>query len=353
MFVNKPTEAVVIPPSNLALSTLPQQRITVLTLFCLMSILLAAISSLNIGDYTFTFTEILATVGQGVLGYNSDNIAHFVVWELRLPRIVTGILAGAALGMAGAIVQSITRNPLGAPDLMGVSSGASFAVVASFVMFGFSSATMLAFGTLGGFIAGFLTFAIAWKTHLHPLHLTLAGMSIGLFFSAGITVMLIVTDTDTNGIYYWLAGSLMNRTWQHVDQLYLYVIAGLIFGVSFSRPLNLLMLDDMTSRALGLPIHQWRLLLGLTAVLLTAATVAVAGPLAFVGLIAPHIVRFSLHNGSGMVDHKVLLPLAALVGATLITVADWVAKLQTVPVGILCILVGGPLFVYLIHKKGL
>ncbi len=335
----------------------------------------ASLASLAMGDTPLSYSQVVQALNDST--DSTDSFEAFIVQELRLPRLVTGLLAGAALGMAGALVQAITRNPLGTPDLMGVSAGASFAIVLGFVLLGLSPASLLALGTLGGFIAGLLTFAIAWKTHLNPIHLTLSGMSIALFFTAGITILLISADADANGIYYWLAGSLMNRTWQHVEQLYPFVGIGLILGILFSRPLNLLMLDDITSRSLGLPVQRWRLLLGFTAVVLTAATVAVAGPISFIGLVAPHIVKLALklkslpdqtmqpeaqalkpiqphkqtQDHKQTLDHKIILPLSALTGATLVCLADWGAKFQEVPVGILCILLGGPLFVYLIRKQ--
>lgn len=321
---------------------------------CFIALTLAGINSLTLGEFEFSWLQVVNN-----LWLPTENTPSFVIWELRLPRLLTGILAGAALGMAGAIVQSITRNPLGSPSLMGVTSGAAFSIVFSFVFFDFSTSTMLVFGTIGGLLAALLTFSIAWKTHLHPIHLTLAGMCISLFFTAGIIVLLVSANSDTAGMYYWLAGSLANRTWQHVTQLYPYVLLGLILGLSFARPLNLLMLDDVTSRSLGVPVHWWRLTLGITAVLLTAATVAVAGPISFVGLISPHLVRFYFNNQSSKQtkhysnDHLVLLPCSALVGATLVCCADLLAKYQEMPVGILCILLGGPLFVYLIRRQSL
>lgn len=325
---------------------------TPLFLLCTVALLLASIGSLALGDFELSLQQITHA-----LLVPSDDVTRFVVWELRLPRLITGLLAGSALGMAGAIVQSITRNPLGSPSLMGVSAGAAFAIVCSFVFFDFSTSSTLIFGTLGGMAAALLTFSIAWKTLLSPIHLTMAGMSVSLFFAAGITVLLVSTNTDAAGMYYWLAGSLANSTWQHVIQLSPYVLTGLILGVSFAKPLNLLMLDDVTSRSLGVPIHWWRLILGTVAVMLTAATVSVAGPISFVGLIAPHTVRFYFNNQKNSEqrqyrnEHQILLPCSALVGGTLVCCADLLAKYQEVPVGILCILIGGPLFVYLIRKQ--
>lgn len=327
------------------------KRIVTFTLILFCCVLSASIISLTMGDFELSLTRVIHLLWQP-----SEGIHEFVVWDLRLPRIITGLLAGAALGMAGAIVQSITRNPLGSPSLMGVSSGAACAIVLSLILFEFSTPKLMLCGTLGGFLAALMTFAIAWKTHLNPIHLTLAGMSISLFFSAAITVLLFSTNTDANGIYYWLAGSLANRNWQHVSQLYPYVLLGLGLGMSFARPLDLLMLDDMSCRSLGVAVHRWRLVLGLIAVILTATTVAVTGPIAFIGLISPHIVRFCLSskandNNPAINNHRLLLPLSALTGATLIVCADILARFQEVPVGILCILLGGPLFVCLVYRK--
>jgi iron complex transport system permease protein len=325
-----------------------------LVLLLSIALLLTCIGSLALGDFQLSWHQVI----NGLLQPNLDT-EGFVVWELRLPRFLTGLLSGGALGMAGAIVQSITRNPLASPSLMGVSSGAAFTIVFSFVFFELSTTSTLMFGTFGGMIAAILTFSIAWKTHLNPIHLTLAGMSISLFFSAGITVLLISANSDTAGIYYWLAGSIANKTWQHVGQLYPYVVVGLVLGISFSRPLNLLMLDDITCRSLGVPIHWWRLMLGTIAVLLTAATVAVAGPISFIGLISPHLVRFYFLSRKQADkkyysnEHLLVLPCSALVGGLLVCCADLLAKYQEVPVGILSILLGGPLFVYLIRKQSL
>ncbi|AFJ01564.1 iron chelate uptake ABC transporter (FeCT) family, permease protein [Methylophaga frappieri] len=327
------------PADTPFLTLLPVVLVAVLVIF------LSGLGALLLGDFDLDFVTLMQ-----ILSVRSHSTLDFVVWELRFPRYIVAILAGSALAMAGTIVQSITRNPLGSPSLMGVTSGAAFAIVISFVIFTFDTSSRLVFGTLGGMLAASLTFALAWKTQLNPINLTLAGMSISLFFMAAITVMLVSADADARGIYYWLTGSLANLTWQHVQLLYPYVIAGLIIGVGFARPLNLLMLDEQVAHSLGLAIQWWRLALGIVAVVLTAATVAVAGPISFVGLIAPHLSRFALGMPAAN-NHRFVLPLSALIGAALVSSADLLAKFQEVPVGILCILIGGPLFVVLIRRQ--
>ncbi|QTD43587.1 FecCD family ABC transporter permease [Ottowia testudinis] len=329
-----------------AVST-PAARMLFLCAACLLLLGMAAVGSLAFGEFDLPLDAV-----PHVLWDSDDSDAAFVVRELRLPRLLTGLLAGGALGMAGAITQSITRNPLGEPSLMGVTAGAAFAIVACMAFFSLPTATMLACGTVGGIFAALLTFSIGLRMRMQPLNLTLIGMSVNLFFAAAITLLLVSSHVEANGIYYWLTGSLAGRSWQHVHLLWPWVAAGLGLGIAFARVLDLLALDDDLLASLGLRVLRWRLLLGLIAVLLTAATVAATGPLAFVGLVAPHIVRFCLHRPGGEAPHRYLLPLSALTGAALIGGADLLAKRQEIPVGILCVLLGGPLLVHLVRKQG-
>ena len=326
----------------------PARRSLVIAIAALALLIAASLLSMMIGDTAFSPAQVI-----GALAGRADPLADFIIVDLRLPRALTAILVGATLGMAGVIIQSMTRNPIGSPDLMGVSAGASLAIVACMAWTSLALPLMLAIGTLGGFVAGGITFLIAWKTRLNPLYLSLAGMCVALFFNAAITVLLLTSATDTNGIYFWLTGSLMDRTWQHAALLLPVALCGLIIGQLFARPLNLLMLDDLTSRSLGFPTHVWRLVLGIISVTLTATTVAVAGPISFVGLIAPHLTRLWLAGkttgGSG--DHRLILPVAAVIGAALLSIADAIANYCQVPAGILCALVGGPLFIRLIHRQ--
>ncbi|EXJ14091.1 putative siderophore transport system permease protein [Imhoffiella purpurea] len=318
-----------------------------LGLLCLGVLTLAAAAALSLGDYRVPLEAL-----PGILWHGGDSNAAFVVHELRLPRLLTGLLAGAALGMAGAIAQSITRNPLGEPGLLGVTAGAAFAMVLGMAFARLSTPAMLACGTLGGLFAALLTFAIGLRTRLEPLQLTLVGMSVNLFFLSAITLVLVSSQTEANGIYYWLSGSLANRTWEHVGMLWAWVLGGLALGLACARILDLLALDETMLTSLGLQVTRWRLLLGLTAVVLSAATVAATGPIAFVGLVAPHLVRSGLTLAGERTTHRTLLPLSALAGASLVCGADLIAKWQEIPVGILCVLVGGPLLVHLIRRQG-
>lgn len=306
---------------------------------------LATLWSMTQGEMPITYRAALTQLFKP-----ENSVEGFVIWEMRLPRVLTGAFAGAGLGMAGVIMQSISRNPLASPSLTGVTSGAALAMVGGYIFFNLSLSWMLLAGTLGGFAAALTTFSIAWKTRLDPTHLVLAGMSVSLFCAAGIMTLLVAAANEANGLYFWLVGSLADRTWDHFDLLYLWVLCGLLAGLLCFRPLNLLAMDEEVCEMLGLSTRRWRLLLGIIAVVLTAATVAVAGPIAFAGLLVPHIVRLAIGNGHYS-NHLTALPLAALVGAALICSADALAKNQGVPVGIVSAILGGPLLLWLIQTQ--
>lgn len=311
---------------------------------CLLVLSLTTAGALALGEFGIPLHILLEALMR-----DDGSDAAFVIRELRMPRLLTGMLAGGALGLAGAIVQSITRNPLGEPGLLGVTSGAAFSMALCMTYFTLPTPTMLLLSTVGGIVAALLTLSISLGARLNPLYLTLTGMSVNLFFAAAIIVLLICANVEANGIYYWLTGSLINRTWEHVHLLWPWVIPALLLGIVFAGKLDLLRMDDEVLVALGMRVTPWRLLFGVVAVLLAAATVAATGPITFIGLVAPHLVRFTL--GAKGVRHRHLLPLSALVGASLVCAADLIAKWHEVPVGILCVLLGGPVLVYLISRQ--
>lgn len=153
--------------------------------------------------------------------------------------------------------------------------------------FTLSTPTMLLLSTVGGIVAALLTLSISLGARLNPLYLTLTGMSVNLFFAAAIIVLLICANVEANGIYYWLTGSLINRTWEHVHLLWPWVIPALLLAIVFAGKLDLLRMDDTILVAIGMRVTPWRLLFGVVAVLLAAATVAATGPITFIGLVSP------------------------------------------------------------------
>lgn len=332
----------------------PGARLSLFLFIVLAAWLLGVGNIVSNGAFIIPFSQLL-DIAQTPFA-NSDR--HFVVWELRLPRALLASLVGAALGTAGVIMQSISRNPLGSPSLTGVTSGAALFVVCGVVFFNLSGTELIFCGIVGGYLGASITFLLARQWHFNPIHLTLAGISVSIFASACITVVMILFEHHGGGIFIWLVGSFNGRTWQDVAHVWYWVFAGFALIMLLARTLDILLLDDDTCQSLGIKIGRWRFLLGSISVILTACCVAVAGPISFVGLVAPHIVRVTFNQqGQGTLPHILLLPASALVGASLMAFTDGLSKAQVVgsdlPVGIFSILIGGVTLLYLMRRKDL
>ncbi|UTW10826.1 FecCD family ABC transporter permease [Marinobacterium rhizophilum] len=279
-----------------------------------------------------------------------SGLPAILVWELRLPRFLAGLLVGASLGVAGWVMQTVTRNPLASPGLTGVVAGASMAVVVAQVGFVVSAIWLPWLGMLGGAGAAALTFVLAGQGGFSPLRLALAGIAVTALASALATAFLLFSGAQAQQLYFWLAGGLLGRGWSHVQLILPWACGGLFLVMGFSRYLNLLRLDDEIARGLGARVLFWRLGFVAVAVALTAATVAVAGPVGFVGLVAPHLVRLLLGN-----NQRLALPAVMLLGALLVTLSDLVARTLAapaeLPLGMFTALLGGPLFIWLIRTR--
>ncbi|MCF2857718.1 iron ABC transporter permease [Pseudoalteromonas sp. SMS1] len=308
-------------------------------------LLLSLFLSVSIGDYPLSLSEIWL-----VLIAPSDSLASFVVWELRLPRLVLAVIAGAALGTSGAIIQAVTQNELASPSLVGVSSGAALAIVMVIVFTGLSAHYHFLAGIFGGTVAMLVTLWLSWKQKLEPVNLILSGLCISLFCAAATTLLLISVSTDTRGLFYWLLGSVANRTWQHVSILAPIALIGVVLCVFLARPLTVLQLDTAVVKSIGGHVRRWRVQALIVAVVLTSATVSVTGPIAFVGLVAPHLCRTLLPKHLAY-EYRYVLFGSALSGAVLVSVSDLLANFQEIPVGILCVLFGGPSLVWLIRSR--
>lgn len=310
--------------------------------------------------FLLSFGSMFASFGRlpsALFGNAETSDTAFVVQQLRMPRVLMGLLVGAALGTAGAMMQAITRNPLGDPSLTGVTGGAAAAVVFAFVLVGAPVGTLLIWGTFGGMAGATVTFALARQTNYSPVHLTLAGMAVSLFCFALIQSFMLANSQSLNSTYFWLIGNLANRTWRDVSLVWPLVAGGLVAGIVFANHLNILMFDEDNARARGLAVARWRLFFGMVSVILTAGCVATCGPISFVGLVAPHIARQALGTHRAAADHRILLPVAALLGAAIMSLTDTIAVSRLlgseVPTGLLSIVVGGVAFLVLFKRKSL
>jgi iron complex transport system permease protein len=316
-------------------------------LFMLCGLLAVAVcASLAIGTKAVPLSDVLAA-----LGGSTDGDA-VVVRELRMPRTLLGLLVGLALGTAGAVAQDVTRNPLGDPGLIGVSAGGAFAVAASIGLLGLTSSHQYVwFAFLGGALAGLLAYAVGGTGYggATPAKLALAGAAVTVLLDA-FTNALVLLDFRTLDQYrYWAVGSLAGRDAELALQLLPFIAVGLLLALALSGRLNALALGDDLATTLGTRVRTTRALGAVAVILLTGAAVAAAGPVTFVGLVVPHVVR--AFTGP---DARWLVPCSALGGAVLLLSADVIGRMVARPgeleAGVVTAIVGAPFLAALVKR---
>lgn len=311
-------------------------------------VLLASMGlSLGLGSFPTSFGEILHA-----LAAPQDSDIAFIVWELRLPRLLLAVLVGAALAVAGAILQGMVRNPLASPDVIGITSGAALAAVTFLALFGttLSIHWLPAAALLGALLAALLVFLLAWKGSVSPSRLVLVGIGLSAAMGA-LTTLLIVISDDAAAMtaYVWLTGSLYAAQWQDVLGMLPWLLVALPLCLAQARHMDAMALGDAVAQGLGVNLLRSRLVLMACSVALAGAAVAFAGGLSFVGLVAPHIASRLVGRGFAR-----LVPAAALVGALIVLYADLLGRVaflpKDLPAGIFVSGVGAPFFVYLLHR---
>jgi iron complex transport system permease protein len=317
-------------------------------LLCLVLVALAV--SVRIGAVSFSVPEILyAASGRG------DPTSVAIIQQLRLPRAIVAGLVGAALGASGATFQALLRNPLAEPYILGVSGGAAVGAVAVIVL---GLGTMndwalpaAAFAGAIGAILLLLRIAASVGRGLDTTVLLLAGVVVGSFFNACILLALTLTDAESfRSAIFWMMGSFSGASWTHAGLFAIYVVPAVAILVALARPLNLMAIGEETAAHLGASVERVKLAAYATASLLTAAPLAAAGIIGFVGLIVPHVVRLVWGN-----DYRFLIPASALLGAAFLTTADAVARVAAapteLPVGVVTAFIGVPFFIWLLRRR--
>jgi iron complex transport system permease protein len=275
-----------------------------------------------------------------------------VVWTIRLPRVLVGVLAGMGLAVSGAIFQGVTRNELASPFVLGVSSGAGLAVLFALVVLGGLSAFLPLIAALGGAAAFLVVYAIAWQGGTSPVRLVLAGIVVGVVFQSLQWGLFFLADDIgvVQAAIEWTRGSLTGTGWEQVRIATLPTLLAVALAVLGSRQLNLLLLGERTASSLGMSVERVRFGLSAVGILAASTAIAVAGIVAFVGLVVPHVVRTLVGTDS----RRVILG-CVFAGPALLVTADVGARLalapQQIPVGVVTGLVGGPYFLYLMRKQ--
>lgn len=278
-----------------------------------------------------------------------------ILWNLRLPRITLAMLVGASLAVSGATFQGLFRNPLADPYLIGVAAGATLGATIVFltgVPFVFKGINVLPIASfIGGTGAVAVSYGIAKKSSDSQIGtLILSGVAIGAFATATASILMLYSEPDLRPVLTWLMGSFIRAQWSHILFLLTYIAPGLTVVFIYSRILNTLQINEEYALSVGVNVNRTKLILILITTMITAAAVSFSGIIGFVGLIAPHVARLLWGN-----DYRILIPMAAIIGACFLVMADLVARTVVspgeLPVGIITSLCGAPFFLYLLVRS--
>jgi len=307
-------------------------------------LVLGFIVSIKFGAVDISLKEIVSA-----LTGDKSSANYHIIWNIRLPRIITGALVGINLAISGAILQGVLRNPIADPGIIGVSAGAGLVAVIIMILFPGHTAYVPLGAFLGAMLASMIVYSISWRGGISPLGLILAGVAVASFLGAFLTTLMVFHSDKVQGVINWMAGGLQGRSWGHMQMILPYTAIGSAVSLAIHRHLNILMLGDDIARGLGIRVEMTRLGLIALAAFLAASAVSVAGLLGFVGLIIPHAVRLIVGS-----DYKYLLPFSAVFGAMLIIWADTAARMAfaptEIPVGVFMAFLGAPFFLYLLRR---
>lgn len=323
-------------------------RQTTVLVLAAVALVASAVASLTLGAVAVP----LGDVADALTGKAEDGPFKEIVLTLRLPRAVDAIVVGAALGVAGALLQGALANPLASPDVIGVTAGAGFGAVLILLVFPSSIALLPVGALLFGSLAAAIVFAIAWSGRNRGSigRLILAGIAVQAMFGAMTTSVMVGFSDRVQSAVFWLAGGLTSEGWSEMAVAWPYFAIGGIVAVGLVRPLDRLALGDEVAQSLGARPQLIRLTAACAAALLASAAAALAGLLTFLGLVIPHVVRLA----GGTHSHRFVVPTSAILGAALLLAGDTLARTAfapiELPVGPFMVLLGVPLFLWLLRK---
>ncbi len=327
----------------------------------LISSILIMIIAVTIGTANISVKEVVQIILKSIpyadtlIEQTWQLSREIIVLQVRLPRIVLGFLIGAGLAGAGAAFQAVFKNPMADPYIIGVSSGAALGATLaislrlSFSFLGFSSIPLLAF--IGALSTIFLVYNLARTGRKVPVQsLLLAGIAVSFFFSALVSLIIVLSNKQMSEIVFWLMGGLYARGWDHVRMAFPYITIGLVVIGYSCRELNVLLLGEEAAHHLGIDVERAKVRLLAAGSLVAAGAVSVSGIIGFVGLIIPHIVRLIVGP-----DHRILIPSSILIGGMFLVIADTIGRTiispTEIPVGIITAIFGGPFFLYLLRRR--
>ena len=309
----------------------------------------AFLASIMLGTTDIAWSSLLSAFNH----YDPSKIAHIILLTERLPRALIAALVGASLAIAGALMQTMTRNPLASPGILGINAGAMFFVVVAVSLLPLHTPAHYVWSALlGALVAAILVVLLSRGRHgeLSPLRVVLAGVAVTAMFVSFSQGLLVIDQQSFESVLYWLAGSVSGRDLALILPLLPLFGGALLLSAFLVRHANALLLGDDMVTGLGMQATTIKLLLGIVVIVLAGSSVALAGMIGFMGLIVPHMAR-----GLFGIDHRWLLPACALLGACLLLLADVASRFiippQEIPVGVMTALIGTPFFIYLARRK--
>ena len=329
-------------------------KLLFILIFVLLTVLVAGID-LTVGPYKISFIETYKVLWNHICGNPVDETDDLVIWTMRLPRILTGIIAGFGLAISGVVMQAILRNPLADPYTTGVSSGASFGAALSLglgiSLFSVEGYTTIFNAFLFSLVPLTVIVFVSKMRGATPATMIMAGIAVMYIFNACTTIIKLWVDAETlANIFVWTVGSIEIGSWTHITTMFYFVLAGSIGLMLLSRKLNVLSAGDETARSMGINAHHVRIICLLIVSLLTAGIVSFTGLIGFVGLVCPHIARMFVGS-----DIRYLLPASGFFGSALLLSADIVGRVifegSSMQVGVITAFIGGPLFLWLIIRQ--
>lgn len=317
---------------------------------CFIAIIFVAGYTVTIGSVDISFFEAYQTIWNHLTGNIEDTTFDYVIWDLRMPRVIGGIFAGIGLAVCGVVMQNTLKNPLADPYTTGVSSGASMGATLTLTVFGGALGSW--YGAIGAFVFAlipvFIMIGITKMKDASATTMVMAGIGIMYVFNAITTMMMMSAESQTmQAIYNWQVGTLDLLAWEQLPVLIVIVVIGILISMFISGKLNVLATGDESAKAMGINADKMRIWCLVLVGVVSAAVVAFTGLIGFVGLVAPHITR--LFIGS---DNKFLIPAAGVFGGMLMIIADAAGRIilfpEVIQVGVIMSLVGGPVFLALL-----
>lgn len=304
------------------------------------------------GSIIYGYTDTSWKMAWDAFQNNNGSNEHLVITTVRLPRALIAATVGVSLAIAGVLMQTLTKNPLASPDIFGVNAGAGFAVVIGITVFSMGNLQAIAWvAFLGAAIAAIGVYVIgsAGREGLTPIKLTLAGAATAAMFSSFTQGFLVLDESALEQVLFWLAGSVQGRKLEILTSVLPYLIFGWLGAMLISPKMNVLSMGEDVAKSLGLRTGLLKAGMAIVIILLSGGSVAIAGPIGFIGIVIPHVARSIIG-----IDHRCLIPFSGILGGILLLAADILARYiimpQEVPVGVMTAIIGTPFFIYIARK---